>query len=333
MIFSDGFESGTLSAWDWTETDSGDLSVSSQAAFHGTYGLKAVIDDTNNLTAGHWLSASETHYSARFYLHPNSLSVPDSNGMYVFAVIGEPNYVAGLFLSKSGSTYTLMPATYNDDVTWIGGNTVVLNNFWNFIEVEWKAATAAGANNGYYKLWVNGVLADTISNIDSDTLVVASEYLGVLTDIPAGTSGTLYFDAFESRRGSTIGPLTLRPSGGAKLAVLAKPAGRMAGLPKSRSAALPNYSYGAMTWTKYYFAGTSRIASRACSGTTCSAPTYTLTDHVSINSTTARLDQPERGCQRQQDCRDALHRLGRSALQLGQRAHRLYLYRPIQQRP
>jgi RHS repeat-associated protein len=29
-----------------------------------------------------------------------------------------------------------------------------------------------------------------------------------------------------------------------------------------------------------------RIASRTCTGTTCSAPTYTLTDHVSTSSTT-----------------------------------------------
>ncbi len=73
-------------------------------------------------------------------------------------------------------------------------------------------------------------MADTIANVDNDALVVASEYLAA-RQIPTGASDTLYFDAFESRRGGYIGPLTLLSSGGAKQAALAQPAGRMAGLP------------------------------------------------------------------------------------------------------
>jgi hypothetical protein len=38
------------------------------------------------------------------------------------------------------------------------------------------------------------------------------------------------------------------------------------------------------TWTKYYFAGASRVASRTCAGTTCSDPTYYLSDHPSTSS-------------------------------------------------
>ncbi len=76
-------------------------------------------------------------------------------------------------------------------------------------------------------------------------------------------------------------------SGGAKLAALAKPAGRMAGLSKSRPAAQAQaYTYGGTTWTKYYFAGTQRIASRTCSDTTCTDPVYYLTDHLGSTSIT-----------------------------------------------
>lgn len=86
-----------------------------------------------------------------------------------------------------------------------------------------RLGNAAGANNGYLKLWVNGVLADTIADVDNNTLVIASEYLAV-RQFPSRVSGVLYFDAFESRRGGYIGPLTLHPSGGAKLAAMAQPA-------------------------------------------------------------------------------------------------------------
>jgi len=76
-------------------------------------------------------------------------------------------------------------------------------------------------------------------------------------------------------------------SGGAKLAALAKPAGRMAGLSKSRPAAQAQaYTYGATTWTKYYFAGTFRVASRTCSGMICADPVYYLSDHLGSTSLT-----------------------------------------------
>ncbi|PKN91158.1 MAG: hypothetical protein CVU44_20570 [Chloroflexi bacterium HGW-Chloroflexi-6] len=40
------------------------------------------------------------------------------------------------------------------------------------------------------------------------------------------------------------------------------------------------------TWTKYYFAGASRIAMRNCSGATCEEPTYLLSDHLGSTSIT-----------------------------------------------
>ena len=46
-LFADGFESGDLTAWDSSATDSGDLSAETAAAAVGTYGLQAVIDDNN----------------------------------------------------------------------------------------------------------------------------------------------------------------------------------------------------------------------------------------------------------------------------------------------
>ncbi len=88
------------------------------------------------------------------------------------------------------------------------------------------------------------------------------------------------------------------PATGAKLAALAQPAGRMAGWPtssrrqvgKTRPAALTNYAYGATTWTKYYFAGAFRIASRTCSDTTCTDPAYYLTNHLGSTSITTNAN-------------------------------------------
>ena len=75
------------------------------------------------------------------------------------------------------------------------------------IEIEYKASSAPGANDGYLKLWLNDTLVDTLSGMDNDTRLVNNASLGAVASLDAGTSGTIYFDAFESRRGSHIGPL------------------------------------------------------------------------------------------------------------------------------
>jgi len=47
----------------------------------------------------------------------------------------------------------------------------------------------------------------------------------------------------------------------------------------------PAYTYSGK-WHKYYFAGSQRIAMRTCSSTTCTAPTYFLSDHLGSTSVT-----------------------------------------------
>jgi hypothetical protein len=49
-------------------------------------------------------------------------------------------------------------------------------------------ASAPSANDGFLKLWIDDALVETLSGVD------------------ATTSGTMYFDNFESRRDSYIGP-------------------------------------------------------------------------------------------------------------------------------
>lgn len=99
----------------------------------------------------------------------------------------------------------------NDTGNWFEGGLVPIANEWQAVELEWKAATAPGANDGYARLYIDGVLASEIANINNDTQVIDDISFGV-EEIPSGASGTLYFDAFESRSGGTIGPLASLPS-------------------------------------------------------------------------------------------------------------------------
>jgi hypothetical protein len=75
--------------------------------------------------------------------------------------------------------------------------------------VDWRTSTAAGANNGGLTLWIDGVQQANLTGVDNDTRRIERVRLGAVAGIDTGTRGTYYFDAFESRSLTYIGPPTL----------------------------------------------------------------------------------------------------------------------------
>jgi hypothetical protein len=54
--------------------------------------------------------------------------------------------------------------------------------------------------------WIDGSLHSDLTGIDNDTWHIDRVRLGVVGGIDSGTRGSLFFDAFESRQQSYIGP-------------------------------------------------------------------------------------------------------------------------------
>jgi hypothetical protein len=55
-------------------------------------------------------------------------------------------------------------------------------------------------------MWVDGAQQASLPGIDNDTLRMDLVRLGAVAAIDSTTRGTYYFDAFESRRLTYIGP-------------------------------------------------------------------------------------------------------------------------------
>jgi hypothetical protein len=109
-------------------------------------------------------------------------------------------------LLRESGAYKLRVRIMNDAYIYTIGNKFTISNGWHPIEIEWQASSASGANNGFLTLWIDGVLKQTISNIDNDQITIGEVRLGAVAGIDAGTSGSVLFDKFESRRNSYIGP-------------------------------------------------------------------------------------------------------------------------------
>ena len=205
LIFADDFESGGLSAWSSASTGAGDLSVTTSAALIGSNGMQAVINDITAMYTVDNTPNAEPHYRARFYFDPNSISMLDGNAHYIF-VGYDANAVFNIDFRFSGGSYQIRLRQQNDSLAATSTAWVTISDAPHFIEMEWWAATAAGANNGGVMLWIDGVQVGSLNDLDNDTRRIEQVRFGAVSQIDAGTLGAYYLDAFESRRQTYIGP-------------------------------------------------------------------------------------------------------------------------------
>ena len=94
----------------------------------------------------------------------------------------------------------------NDNSAFVVTNWFTISDAAHVIELDWRASTGAGANNGGLTLWIDGVQQADLTGVDNDTSRIDRVRLGALAGMDAGTNGTYFFDAFESRHQNYIGP-------------------------------------------------------------------------------------------------------------------------------
>jgi len=201
LIFADSFESGNLSAWTSSATDTGHLSVSTAAAIVGTYGLRAFINDNNLMYVTDDRPLAEIHYRAHFYFDPNSITMASGNAHYIFyGYQGTSTLVLRTEFRFYLGNYQIRVSLRDDGTTWLNMAWVTVSDAPHLIEFDWRAATAVGANDGVLTLWLDGAQQAAVTGIDNDTRRIDRVRLGAVGGIDSGTRGTYYFDAFESRR-------------------------------------------------------------------------------------------------------------------------------------
>ena len=206
LIFADGFESGSFSAWSASKTGGGDLSVTSTAALLGTFGMQGVINDNTSIFVTDSRPSAESRYRARFYFDPNSIAMATSDRHYIF----HGRNAAGARVLRvefrwTGTQYEIRAALARDTTSFTNTAWFAISDAPHPIELDWQASTAPGANNGSLTLWIDGLQKANLTGVDNDTRRVDDVRLGAVAGIDTGTRGTYYFDAFESRRVTFIG--------------------------------------------------------------------------------------------------------------------------------
>jgi RHS repeat-associated protein len=207
LVFRDGFESGTLSAWSSATTDGGDLSVSGPAGIGGGSGLQVLIDDNTLIYVTDQTPNALSRYRARFYFDPNSIAMASGNAHYLFyGYTSSSTVILRLEIRSYQGDYQLRAGVINDAGSWSSTPWSAFRDQRHLIELDWRAATGAGANNGGVTLWIDETQVGNFSNIDNDGRRMDFVRLGPVSGIDSGTRGTYFIDAFESRSSTYIGP-------------------------------------------------------------------------------------------------------------------------------
>jgi parallel beta-helix repeat protein len=203
-IFGSGFESGNFSGWSSNANGGGDLSVSPSAALVGSNGLQAVINDNNALSVSDGSPNAEPRYRARFYFDPNSIVMANGDAHIILRAYHGSKVALRVEFGFSASGYRVRAGLVSDGSAWSETDWFTISDAPHSIEVDWRAST--GTNNGGLTLWIDGAQQADLTGVDNDTRRIDRAMLGALADLDGSTRGTYYFDAFESRRQTYIGP-------------------------------------------------------------------------------------------------------------------------------
>ena len=108
-------------------------------------------------------------------------------------------------LRRQGGAYSLMGRARLDDNSQENTGFFPISDGPHAVEIAWRRSSGPAEEDGEFQMWIDGVLMSTRSNLDNSLSAVDFVRMGALS-VKTGAAGTMYWDEFESRRGSYIGP-------------------------------------------------------------------------------------------------------------------------------
>jgi hypothetical protein len=210
-LFTIDLETNDLSQFTSSSTDGGHLSVAAGAALHGTYGMSALVADANAMY-GLKTVTQVANIRYRFYFDPNSIAMTDSTSIVLLSLAkdgGSYWSFNDLFLNYFTATGFRLDVLVRKDLdTTHATDTCNVSDAPHCVEVNLVRAATSVSADGTFQWWVDGADQGTMTGIDNyNTMIDQNWYflLGVMA-VPAGASGTIYFDDFTANdTGAAIG--------------------------------------------------------------------------------------------------------------------------------
>jgi hypothetical protein len=165
--------------------------------------MQAVMSGTTSMYVTDSTPAALSAYHARFRFSPNGTAV-GTNGHDLFVGLdasGKTLVVAQVRSATNG--YEIRLGANSSGTVKYSAWTAVTNAA-HTIEVSWQAATTGSGKNGLAGIWMDGTLKQSVAALTNGTMRLEDARLGP-QNLSQKVTGTEYFDAFASTKGSYIG--------------------------------------------------------------------------------------------------------------------------------
>jgi hypothetical protein len=169
-------------------------------------GMLGLVDDTEPLFVQDDSPEDENRYRARFYVDPTGFDPGEAAGhrrtrLFVAFEDG-PRRLSAIVLQRKDGAYALMGRARQDDGSQADTAWVPIEPGPRRVELDWQRSSGPDANDGRFRLWVDGAPAADLTGLDNSLGAVDFVRLGALS-VKGGASGPLRWDHFQSNRMST----------------------------------------------------------------------------------------------------------------------------------
>lgn len=193
-------EEGDLSDFD---ANSGGCTADAAAAKNGSYGL-LTANDTADANYARWSDPNQEspHWVDMWVKAPDNVSSAAKTFAYC--------YTSGTVVWRARMRYDsayLMDVGVNDDgFSFTYSSDYTFTSGWHLIRIVWAAATGAGANNGYLKLYDARIPRVSAGSIDNDTFLQYVDIIDVGMPEGAWNDSGVGMRMDDIRWGSGVGP-------------------------------------------------------------------------------------------------------------------------------
>lgn len=205
-IFADGFETNYLWPWSARVLDGTDLSAVAAARIVGPIGMRATVNDKAVLYVIDHRPTAEPRLRTRFYFDPNSINMAPNDILTIYGAYSTGDRLLVRIELVQSNGYKLRASILNDSRRWIYLSDAAISDGAHLLEIDWVKSDSSTSVNGALTFWVDETIVGKVLTVNNDRTPIERSRLGVLTAPSGGTRGALYFDQFESRRTTYIGP-------------------------------------------------------------------------------------------------------------------------------
>jgi len=205
-LFAATFEDGALyhptSGFEGMVVTGGSLECAAGGKHSGDYG--AIVTPLRYYrAAGYRYAGTLTRFRQAFYLDPNSIAITDTRYIAIARNYHDDasKRVFILWLNYNNPNYQISMGVADNtgDIVAESGNHNITDD-WHLIETDWLAAAS-----GYFKLWIDGVLKETL-NVNNSNMRIMYPALGVCEGPAYPVTGTFLLDNWRANNdGGAIG--------------------------------------------------------------------------------------------------------------------------------